>query len=163
MFAKRIFDLTAGPILLLIAAPLMLLAAAAVAATSPGPVLARTTRAGLAGRPFQMLTLRTRPGTTTGRLLRRWRLDALPRLIHVLRGEMSLVGPCALPPGHPESTAARQLVRPGLTGLWQIGRRSDLPWEEMGVLDLHYVDQHWLGLDLLILVRTVPAVFATRG
>ncbi|WP_434592941.1 sugar transferase [Streptomyces sp. A5-4] len=159
--AKRVFDLTAGPLLLLAAAPVLLLAAAASAVTSPGPVLVRKTRAGLAGRPFEMLSLRTAPGTPVGRLLRRSRIDVLPRLLQVMRGEMSLVGPCALPPGHPEGAlVGRQLMRPGLTGLWQVGGRSDLPWDEMGVLDAHYLDHHWIGLDLKILARTVPAALA---
>ncbi|MGR8009297.1 sugar transferase [Streptomyces hypolithicus] len=162
MRAKRIFDLTATPALLLIAAPVLLLTAAAAAVTSAGPVLVTKTRAGLAGRPFRMLTLRADPRTRVGRLLRRTRLDVLPRLLHVLSGEMSLVGPCALPPGHPGATGARLLVRPGVTGLWQVGGRSDLPWEEMDVLDLHYVEQYWLGLDLSILARTIPAALAIR-
>ncbi|MBT2396024.1 sugar transferase [Streptomyces sp. ISL-100] len=163
MSAKRILDLAATPALMLIAAPLLLLAATAAAATSRGPVLVRSTRAGLGGRPFEMLTLRTDPRTPAGRLLRRWRLDVLLRLIHVLRGEMSLVGPCPLPAGHPSATRARLSVRPGITGLWQVSGRSELPWEEMDVLDLHYVEQHWLGLDLAILARTVPAALAARG
>ncbi len=162
MLAKRIFDLVVTAALLPIAAPLLLLTAAAAAVTSRDPVLVRKTRAGLAGRPFGMLTLRTDPRTPVGGLLRRWRLDVLPRLIHVLRGEMSLVGPCALPPGHPSATRARLVVRPGITGLWQVGGRSELPWEEMDVLDLHYIEQHWLGLDLAVLARTIPAVLAAR-
>ncbi|MET9507357.1 sugar transferase [Streptomyces flavidovirens] len=158
MLAKRVFDLAVTAALLPIAVPLLLLTATAAAVTSGGPVLVRETRAGLAGRPFGMLTLRT----PVDGLLRRWRLDVLPRLIHVLRGEMSLVGPCALPPGHPSATRARLVVRPGITGLWQVGGRSELPWEEMDVLDLHYIEQHWLGLDLAVLARTIPAVLAAR-
>ncbi|MGW0559899.1 sugar transferase [Streptomyces sp. NPDC003016] len=163
MPAKRIFDLTVAPVLLLLALPALLLTAAAVAVTSPGPVLVRRTRAGLAGRPFGMLTLRTDPRTATGRLLRRSRLDLLPHLFHAVRGEMSLVGPRALPPDHPSATRVRLLVRPGVTGLWQVGGRPGLPWEEMEILDLHYIEHHWLGLDLAILARTVPAVLAARG
>ncbi len=53
-------------------------------------------------------------------------------------------------------------VRPGLTGLWQVSGRSEMPWEEKAVLDLHYVEQHWLGLDLAIMVRTLPAALAGR-
>ena len=75
---------------------------------------------------------------------------------------MSLVGPRPLPPGDgpPPERAAPAGVRPGITGLWQISGRSELPWEEMAVLDLHYVEQHWLGLDLLILARTLAAAGA---
>ncbi|MGW7196805.1 sugar transferase [Streptomyces chryseus] len=162
MHAKRIFDLVATSALLPLAAPLLLLTATATAVTSAGPLLVRGTRAGLGGRPFTMLTLRTDPRTGVGRLLRRTRLDVLPRLLHVLRGEMSLVGPCPLAPGHPSATRARLVVRPGVTGLWQVGGRSGLPWEEMDVLDQHYIEQHWLGLDLAVLARTVPAALAGR-
>ncbi len=163
MLAKRIFDLAVTSALLPLAAPLLLLTALAAAVTSPGPLFTGTTRAGLHGRPFRMVTVRTDPRTPVGRLLRRTRLDVLPRLIHVLRGEMSLVGPCALPPGHPSATRARLVVRPGITGLWQVGGRSELPWKEMDVLDTHYIEQHWLGLDLAILARTVPAALAAGG
>ncbi|MFP1625824.1 sugar transferase [Streptomyces sp. 5K101] len=167
MPAKRAVDLAGSLFLLLVLAPVLLTAAAAVAVTSPGPVLNRAPRTGLGGRPFERLTFRTTHAghlTPVGRLLRRRFLDGLPQLINVVRGEMSLVGPPPLPldpaPTGPER--ARLAVRPGITGLWQISGRSDLPWEEMTVLDLHYVEQHWLGLDLKILARTVPAAVAGR-
>ncbi|MFJ4009095.1 sugar transferase [Streptomyces sp. NPDC090026] len=163
---KRAVDL-AGALLLLLALSPLLLGAAAAAAASGGPALRRSERLGLGGRTFTMLTFRTtRDGALTpaGRLLRRRCLDVLPQLVNVVRGEMSLVGPRPLagPPGRSAAARARLSVRPGMTGLWQVGRRSELPWEEMGVLDLHYVEQHWLGLDLLILMRTVPAVIRGR-
>ncbi|MEW2630385.1 sugar transferase [Streptomyces sp. NPDC048389] len=170
MTPKRVVDLTGAALLLLVLAPLLLTAAAAVAVTSPGPVLLRRERVGLGGRTFTMLTFRTgHPGAVTpvGRALRRHFLDHLPQLLNVVRGEMSLVGPHPLPPDAlpaglgPER--ARLAVRPGMTGLWQVGGRSELPWEEMTVLDLHYVEQHWLGLDLAILARTVPVAIAGRS
>lgn len=168
MPAKRAVDLAGSLILLLLLFPLLLAVAAAVAATSPGGTLTRQDRTGLGGRTFAMLTFRTqRAGdlgpTPVGRLLRRYFLDDLPQLINVVRGEMSLVGP--RPPGPDDSDdadRARLGVRPGITGLWQISGRSDLPWEEMAVLDLHYVEQYWLGLDLLILARTLPTALAGR-
>jgi lipopolysaccharide/colanic/teichoic acid biosynthesis glycosyltransferase len=104
--------------------------------------------------------------TPVGRLLRRLSLDELPQLINVLRGEMSLVGPRPLPltdSGYCGPSRARLSVLPGLTGLWQISGRSELPWEEMVRLDLHYVKHRSLGLDLAILARTVPAVLTARG
>ncbi|WP_246458698.1 sugar transferase [Streptomyces himalayensis] len=104
--------------------------------------------------------------TPVGRLLRRLSLDELPQLINVLRGEMSLVGPRPLPLNDSDYTGparARLSVLPGLTGLWQISGRSDLPWEDMVRLDLHYVKHRSLGLDLAILVRTIPAVLTARG
>jgi lipopolysaccharide/colanic/teichoic acid biosynthesis glycosyltransferase len=167
MPAKRAVDLAGSLFLLLVLSPVLLAAAAAVAVTSPGPVLHRAPRTGLGCRPFERFTFRTtRAGriTPVGGLLRRRFLDGLPQLINVVRGEMSLVGPPPLPvdraptgPGR-----ARLAVRPGITGPWQISGRSHLPWEEMTVLDLHYVEQHWLGLDLMILARTVPTVVAGR-
>ncbi|MFF3323500.1 sugar transferase [Streptomyces sp. NPDC002889] len=171
MSAKRAVDLTGSLILLLMLSPTLLAAAAAVALTSPGPVLVRRERTGLGGRPFTMFTFRTRHAdslTPVGRLLRRRLMDRLPQLINVVRGEMSLVGPRPLPPARDPGAVrgvaerARLAVRPGITGLWQISGRSELPWEEMAVLDLHYVEQHWLGLDLVILARTVPAAVAGR-
>ncbi len=100
--------------------------------------------------------------TRTGARLRRWSLDELPQLINVLLGQMSLVGPR---PALPEEAAKygdyvrrRLAVRPGMTGLWQIHGRSDLPWEEAVRLDLRYVENWSLALDLLILWKTWPAV-----
>ncbi|OAH09606.1 sugar transferase [Streptomyces jeddahensis] len=104
--------------------------------------------------------------TRVGRLLRRLSLDELPQLVNVLRGEMSLVGPRPLPladSGYTGRARARLSVPPGLTGLWQISGRSALPWEEMVRLDLHYVEHRSIGMDLAILVRTVPAVLTARG
>lgn len=86
-------------------------------------------------------------------------LDALPQLLNVLRGEMSLVGPRPEPRTDP---ADRLLVRPGMTGLWQVSARSDLPWEEMALLDRHYVENHWLGMDLAILAQTPRAALRQR-
>ncbi|ANW19463.1 UDP-phosphate galactose phosphotransferase [Streptomyces clavuligerus] len=163
--AKRAVDLLGAALLLLLLSPALLTAAAAVAAGSRGPVLVPRVRAGLAGRPFAMLAFRTDPATRSGRFLRRHRLDHLPELANVVRGEMSLVGPYPIPLERAWSATgperARTAVRPGMTGPWQIGGRSELPWEEMAVLDLHYLEEHWLGLDLAILARTVPV--ALRG
>ncbi|MER5890864.1 sugar transferase [Streptomyces sp. NPDC001941] len=104
--------------------------------------------------------------TPVGRTLRRWSLDELPQLVNVVRGEMSLVGPRPLPvedSGYTGQARGRLLVLPGITGLWQVSGRSELPWNEMVLLDLHYVDHHWVGMDLAILARTVPAVLTARG
>ncbi|MFI6644278.1 sugar transferase [Streptomyces sp. NPDC050504] len=173
MSTKRLLDLVGTLLLLLLTAPLLVAAATAVAATSPGGVLTRQPRAGRDGHPFQLLRFRTartdggRRVTPVGRFLRRHSIDELPQLLHVLRGEMSLVGPRPLPAGHAACTGAaraRLSVRPGVTGLWQVRDRSEpeLPWNEMALLDLHYVDHHWIGLDLRILARTVPVVLGSR-
>jgi exopolysaccharide biosynthesis polyprenyl glycosylphosphotransferase len=103
--------------------------------------------------------------TRVGRMLRKFSLDELPQLLNVLAGSMSLVGPR---PPLPEEVAVyaddvrrRLAVRPGMTGLWQVSGRSDLPWEEAVRLDLRYVENWSLSLDLVILLRTLSAV--TRG
>jgi lipopolysaccharide/colanic/teichoic acid biosynthesis glycosyltransferase len=104
--------------------------------------------------------------TPVGRILRRLSLDELPQLVNVLRGEMSLVGPRPLlaeDSDYEGPARDRLLVRPGLTGLWQVSGRSNLPWEEMVRLDLHYVANYSLRLDMIILARTVIAVITARG
>jgi exopolysaccharide biosynthesis polyprenyl glycosylphosphotransferase len=105
--------------------------------------------------------------TRVGKVLRRFSLDELPQLINVLRGEMSLVGP--RPPllreveAYEPDAVRRLRVRPGLTGLWQVSGRSDLSWDESLRLDLWYVDNWSLVLDLQILVRTAKAVVRGSG
>lgn len=160
MSAKRAVDVLGAVLLLLLLGPPLLAVAATAAVITRGPLLARRERRGHDGRTFAMLLFRA-PGTTrAGRWLRHHHLDGLPGLINVVRGEMSLVGPFPLAPGTPLTgmERARAAVRPGVTGPWQIGGRSELPWEEMAVLDLHYAEEHWLGMDLRVLARTVPLV-----
>jgi exopolysaccharide biosynthesis polyprenyl glycosylphosphotransferase len=105
--------------------------------------------------------------TPAGRLLRRLSLDELPQLFNVLRGTMSLVGPRPPLPGevarYDTSVSRRLLVKPGLTGLWQISGRSDLSWEESVRLDLRYVENWSLAMDLLILWKTGRAVLSRSG
>ncbi|MDJ0382519.1 sugar transferase [Streptomyces sp. G-G2] len=158
--AKRVADLLGATILLaLLAVPLAALCALLYAVPRAG-VFVRETRAGLAGRPFRTWRFRTEGGGRVGAALDRYALDGLPQLLNVLRGEMSLVGPRPLARAeHPE----RLLVRPGMTGLWQVSARSDLPWEEMDLLDRHYVENHWLGMDLAILAQTPRAALRTGG
>ncbi len=105
--------------------------------------------------------------TRVGRLLRRWSLDELPQLWNVLRGEMSLVGPRPPLPrevAQYEPQHRRRLeVAPGLTGLWQVSGRSELGFDEMVQFDIYYIENWSLGLDLRILLRTIPAVVYGRG
>ena len=171
MTAKRALDLALGSVLLVLAAPLLAAGAVALAARRPpGGVLTRSVRIGLAGRPFVLRTLRTR----------RLRLDLLSRLPHVVRGELSLVGPEPLPPDDERAGTAdgttggagdgagarhwRQELRPGLTGLAQVRSRSGMPWDEPALLDQHYAEHHWLGLDLTILAAAahIPLRAAVR-
>jgi exopolysaccharide biosynthesis polyprenyl glycosylphosphotransferase len=105
--------------------------------------------------------------TPVGRLLRKFSLDELPQLINVLLGSMSLVGPRPPLPDEVEQYHShvhrRMLVKPGMTGLWQISGRSDLSWDEAVRLDLYYVENWSLALDLAIIVRTIWAVLRSRG
>ncbi len=105
--------------------------------------------------------------TKVGKILRRYSLDELPQLLNVIGGAMSLVGP--RPPlrtevdKYPEDFRRRLVVKPGMTGLWQVSGRSDLPWDEVMRLDLHYVENWSLSLDLVILLRTATAVVRSSG
>jgi lipopolysaccharide/colanic/teichoic acid biosynthesis glycosyltransferase len=105
--------------------------------------------------------------TSVGALLRRFSLDEVPQVWNVLRGDMSLVGPRPLPLRDYEQLEGwhlkRYLVLPGLTGLWQISGRSDLSFDDLVRLDFYYLENWSIWLDIAILVRTVPAVFAGRG
>jgi lipopolysaccharide/colanic/teichoic acid biosynthesis glycosyltransferase len=102
-----------------------------------------------------------------GRLLRRLSLDELPQFWNVVRGDMSLVGPRPPLPSevaeYGDDVRRRLLVKPGLTGLWQVSGRSDLPWEDYVRLDLYYVENWSVSLDLIILLRTVLAVVRGHG
>ncbi|GAB7049966.1 sugar transferase [Catenuloplanes indicus JCM 9534] len=105
--------------------------------------------------------------TPAGRWLRRLSLDELPQLLNVLRGEMSLVGPRPPLPAevaaYPDDARRRLVVKPGMTGLWQVSGRSDLTWDEAVRLDLSYVENWSLSLDLTILLRTVAVVARSSG
>ncbi|QDQ09173.1 sugar transferase [Streptomyces spectabilis] len=129
---------------------------------------ARAELAGLNEGAGLLFKLRRDPRVTrVGAVLRRYSIDELPQLFNVLTGSMSLVGPR---PPLPEESAAygpdirrRLLVKPGLTGLWQISGRSDLPWEEAVRLDLRYVEDWSLALDTVILWKTLRAVVYGQG
>jgi exopolysaccharide biosynthesis polyprenyl glycosylphosphotransferase len=105
--------------------------------------------------------------TPVGRVLRRYSLDELPQLMNVLVGDMSLVGPRPPLPAeveqYPVDMRRRLVVKPGMTGLWQVSGRSDLPWDEVMRLDLRYVENWSLSFDLIILLRTITAVVRSSG
>lgn len=104
--------------------------------------------------------------TRLGAFLRRYSLDELPQLLNVVNGSMSLVGPRPLPMEIEQAgqhVRRRLLVRPGMTGLWQISGRSDLPWEEALRFDLYYVENWSLAFDAMILWRTIFVVLTSRG
>jgi exopolysaccharide biosynthesis polyprenyl glycosylphosphotransferase len=185
---KRVLDVVVAGALLLALSPFLGLAALFVAATSRGGVFYRQTRVGKDGRVFQLWKLRTmRPGaevesgavlatpddprvTAVGKLLRSARVDEIPQLWNVLRGDMSLVGPR---PERPEFTARfsetvagwelRHAARPGLTGLAQISGDYASEPEIKLRYDLAYLNNWSLGLDLAILLRTLPVILTRRG
>ena len=179
--AKRALDLVGGSLALLCAAPILAWCAWRVRRTSPGPAFFRQTRVGRNGREFQMLKLRTMHHdadlyaeapkaavdarvTEYGRWLRATSIDELPQLVNVLRGEMSLVGPRPEMPFIVDTYDAwqrrRLAVKPGITGLWQILGRKDLPMHENLQYDFYYIRNQSLVLDLSILVRNVGYVRA---
>ena len=179
---KRLFDVAASLVLLIILSPVLLVASLAVLLSMGRPVLFRQHRPGLAGQPFEILKFRTMSGARgpdggllpdeerlgrVGRVLRATSVDELPELINVLRGEMSLVGPRPLLleylPLYSADQARRHLVRPGLTGLAQVSGRNALSWDEKFALDVRYVDQWSPMLDLKILSATVAKVLTRHG
>jgi sugar transferase EpsL len=180
--AKRLLDVAAAGLGLVLASPLMLAVAVAVRVRLGSPVLFRQARPGLRREPFQMLKFRTmrppRPGedaaltdarrlTPLGRFLRRASLDELPELWNVLRGDMSLVGPRPLLtqylPYFTERESLRFAVRPGITGLAQVSGRNNAGWNDRLELDARYVEEWSLALDLRILARTAAAVARSDG
>ncbi|MDO3705950.1 sugar transferase [Micromonospora sp. C28SCA-DRY-2] len=178
---KRILDVAVAAVLLVLATPALALVALLVALGLGRPVLFRQRRAGLHGRLFDVVKFRTmRPPdpdrglvtdgdrlTPLGRWLRATSLDELPTLWNVLRGDMSLVGPRPLLPEYlprySPTQARRHEVRPGVTGLAQVRGRNGLSWEEKFDLDVAYVDNRCLRLDLSILVATVRTVLRREG
>jgi lipopolysaccharide/colanic/teichoic acid biosynthesis glycosyltransferase len=105
--------------------------------------------------------------TAIGVHLRKWSIDELPQLFNVLLGEMSLVGPRPALPDEAARYAShvrrRLVVKPGLTGLWQVSGRSDLSWDESVRLDLRYVENWSLALDLQILWKTISVLLRGSG
>lgn len=105
--------------------------------------------------------------TRVGKSIRKWSLDELPQIFNVLKREMSLVGPRIITPEEVEKYKQWDInlmtVRPGITGLWQVSGRSDVTYEERVRLDMHYIRNYSIWLDLQLLLRTVPAVFRRRG
>jgi lipopolysaccharide/colanic/teichoic acid biosynthesis glycosyltransferase len=105
--------------------------------------------------------------TRVGRFLRRTSIDELPQLLNVILGNMTLVGPRPLPLNQVRLTnleeRARLSVKPGITGLWQVSGRADVPYDEWLAMDFYYVQHRDLWLDLLILFKTIPAVLSCKG
>ena len=192
---KRILDIVVAAALLVVLSPIMAAAALAIRLTSRGPVLFSQERIGYRGEPFTMLKFRSMALdaedrlaevyelnehhgpvfkvkddpriTRVGKFLRRTSIDEMPQLLHVLTGEMSLVGPRPALPAEVEHytpyIGQRLLAKPGLTCIWQVSGRSNLDFDTWVELDLDYIEQWTLRLDLQLLAETLPAVLSTRG
>jgi sugar transferase EpsL len=182
MIVKRLFDLSATIIGLIVISLLILIIALLIKINLGSPILFRQTRPGLREAPFLMYKFRTMIDgrdkqsqllpdeqrlTRFGKFLRSTSLDELPELINVLKGEMSLVGPRPLLMEYldrytPEQ-ARRHEVRPGITGWAQVNGRNAISWEEKFKLDVWYVDNRSLWLDIKILCMTFQKVFKREG
>jgi len=179
---KRILDVIVSLLALGLLSPILVAVALALKLSLGGRVLFRQERIGRFNRPFHIIKFRTmtevRDGagvllpdnarlTRLGAFLRTTSLDELPELINVLRGEMSLVGPRPLYvkylPYYSPSEQMRHSVRPGITGWAQIHGRNHLPWDARLALDVWYVENRTLWLDVTILFRTVWVVLARDG
>ena len=191
----RILDLILAVLFLVLALPIYLVVAVAIRLDTPGPIFFVQTRVGYQGREFAfykfrsmrvdaeqvretllrhneatgpLFKMRQDPRITrVGRVIRKYSLDELPQLIHVLRGQMSLVGPRpALPrevSTYSDSQRERLAVLPGLTGLWQVSGRSDLSFDRSVELDLEYIKRRSVFYNIYLLFRTVSVVFTGRG
>jgi exopolysaccharide biosynthesis polyprenyl glycosylphosphotransferase len=190
---KRCFDLLIAPAALIAVSPLIAVIAVLVRVTSPGPIVFRQRRMTKNGRVFAMLKFRTMVAdadhsppanvagltepffklrddprlTKIGYVLRKFSLDELPQLWNVIRGEMSLVGPRPLRIEQIEADLEllepRHEVKAGMTGWWQINGRSDVSLEDAVRLDLFYIDNWSLSLDLYILLKTVGVILRGKG
>ncbi|MEM7777562.1 MAG: sugar transferase [Pseudomonadota bacterium] len=174
---KRLFDVVASFVLLVLFAPVLVVVAAIIWYRLGRPILFVHERPGLHGRIFRMYKFRSmnaavdsagrlRPDAARtdafGRWLRSSSLDELPELFNVLRGDMSLVGPRPLLteylPLYTPDQARRHDVRPGITGLAQVNGRNTISWEEKFALDVHYVERRSFLMDLGILAQTAKKI-----
>ena len=193
---KRIMDILASGIGLVLLSPIFLVIALAVKLSSPGPVFFKQVRVGRYGRYFMFYKFRSmrqdaeaqkeslldknesKDGvifkmkedpriTRVGRFLRRTSLDELPQLWNVFKGDMSLVGPRPPVPSEVEKYTLEDRKRldviPGITCLWQIKGRSDIPFNEQVQLDKEYILTPGIWKDIVILLKTIPAIIGGRG
>ncbi|MGB3290153.1 MAG: sugar transferase [Burkholderiaceae bacterium] len=180
--SKRAMDMILAGVALLVLSPLWLVVAGCVRGKLGSPILFCQMRPGLHGKPFKMIKFRTMRDamdehghilsdaerlTPFGRLLRSTSLDELPGLWNVLKGDMSLVGPRPLLmeylPLYSSEQARRHEVRPGVTGWAQVNGRNAISWEEKFALDVWYVDNRSVWLDMWILFLTVKKVLFRDG
>ena len=182
---SRPFDIVIAALALALASPLLAVAIVAIRLESRGSPIYRQRRVGKDGEPFEMIKLRTMVTgaesigaglavnvgdpriTRVGALLRRFSLDELPNLVNVLRGEMAIVGPRPTIQAQVDQYTPRQRrrleVKPGITGWAQVNGRASLPWDERIELDVWYVDNRSLLLDLRILAKTARMLATGHG
>jgi lipopolysaccharide/colanic/teichoic acid biosynthesis glycosyltransferase len=196
LFFKRILDIAAALVALLLLLPLFTAVALAIKLTDGGPILYVQTRIGKYGKPFpfpkfrsmvlnadsmkdELLKQAERVGDVTfkmkrdprvtriGRFIRRFSIDELPQLWCVLKGDMSLVGPRPPVPRevalYTQEDRRRLEVTPGLTGIWQVSGRADIEFKQQVELDVLYIESHGFWLDILLILKTIPAVFSGKG
>jgi lipopolysaccharide/colanic/teichoic acid biosynthesis glycosyltransferase len=180
--SKRFLDLLVTSVAFVAVLPVLLLLALAVRCTMGLPVFFLQERPGLGARPFRMIKFRTMTDerdlwgrllpdeerlTPVGRILRNTSLDELPELLNVLKGEMSLVGPRPLLMHYLDRYSPEQYRRhevpPGITGWAQVNGRNAISWEEKFKLDVWYVDNRSMGLDVKILAMTFMKVLKREG
>jgi lipopolysaccharide/colanic/teichoic acid biosynthesis glycosyltransferase len=182
---RRALDLLIAIPACIVSAPVIAVIAVLIRLESKGPAIYRQTRSGLHGRPFAICKLRTMVQgaeftgaglavtvgdariTRVGAILRRTSLDELPNLWNVVRGEMAIVGPRPTVPAQVERYTPHQRRRldvlPGLTGWVQVNGRASLPWSQRIEMDIWYVENRSLRLDLTIIARTAQQVFSGHG
>lgn len=183
-FVKRCVDVFVSGITLVLLSPLLLALALIIKYTSPGAVLIKQRRIGFQGKPFTMYKFRTMTAAQTqyeqapqkegdarvtpvGRWLRKTSLDELPQFLNVFTGDMSLVGPRPemdfIVQKYNQWQRHRLEAKPGLTGLWQIYGRKDIPLTENLEYDFYYINNQSLLLDFVILCKTIPVVLLQKG
>lgn len=179
---KRLIDILVAGAGLIVLSPLLLIISLLILRQMGAPVFFRQTRPGLHGKPFRMVKFRTMRNaldadgnplpdaerlTRLGRTLRATSLDELPELWNVLKGDMSLVGPRPLLmeylPLYSATQARRHEVRPGITGWVQVNGRNTIGWDQKFALDIWYVDNRTLLVDLKILWLTAVKVLQREG
>ncbi len=176
LLIKRVLDVSGALLGLAILSPLMLLIACLLLAVQGRPIFFRQRRPGMKGRIFSIVKFRTMHSgslpdekrmTWIGRLLRSTSLDEIPQLWNVLVGDMSLVGPRPLLVQYLQHYTPRQArrhdVRPGMTGWVQVNGRNSIDWDQKFELDVWYVDNGSLAVDLMILLKTIRRVFERSG
>ncbi len=178
-FFKRLFDFALSTLALLVLLPLLIVVIILIKLTSSGPIFYTQERVGKNGKLFNLLKFRSMTNvrrdptkaqtykddpeiTPVGYYLRRFKIDELPQLFNVLKGDMAIIGPrpalSALYEQYGEKARSRLRVRPGLSGLSQISGNIYIPWEKRFEYDNEYIDNLSIGLDISIILKTFAIV-----